>query len=146
MMATRVNFSKPSRKVTKVFIHCSASDNPKHDNVETIDRWHKERGWAGIGYHYYIDKLGQRFIGRDIEKIPAAQKGHNTGSIAICLGGLNDFSELQIGSLRVMLKQINTAYNGNVTFHGHREVENSKSCPNFSYKELLNLNDKGQLL
>ena len=26
-------FEKPKRKVNKVFIHCSASDNPDHDTI-----------------------------------------------------------------------------------------------------------------
>ncbi len=143
-MAEKVNYSKPKRAIDRVFIHCSASDNPKHDNVETIRQWHKERGWSDIGYHFYIDKLGQRFKGRDIEKIPAAQVGHNKGSIAICLGGLNNFTELQKGSLVILCEQINKAHNGDITFHGHCEVS-PKTCPNFDYKTLLKLN-KGKII
>lgn len=139
MLSQRVDFIKPRRKVTKVFIHCSASDNLKHDNVATIERWHKERGFDGIGYHFYIDKLGQRFKGRDIEKTPSAQKGHNTGSIAICLGGLDNFTELQKGSFKDFCLQIKKAL-PNITFHGHCEVS-PKSCPNFDYKTLLNLKE-----
>jgi len=91
----RITFTKPKREVTRVFLHCSASDNPKHDNIKTIAQWHLAR-FKGIGYHFYIDKVGRQFIGRDIEKVPAAQEGHNTGTIAICCGGLADFTELQM--------------------------------------------------
>jgi N-acetylmuramoyl-L-alanine amidase len=144
----RIIFTKPNRKVSRIFLHCSASDNPKHDNIGTIDRWHKERKppFKEIGYHFYIDKLGRQFTGRDIEKIPAAQKGHNTGTIAICCGGLKDFPVIQMDSLKKLCQIINKAYNGQVTFHGHREVEPGKTCPVYKYQELLNLNEKGQMI
>lgn len=143
-MNERADFVKPKRSVDKVFIHCSASDNPKHDNVATIRKWHKERGFSDIGYHFYIDKLGQRFEGRSLEIIPAAQKGHNTGSIAICLGGLEQFSELQFGSLKALCKQIKAAL-PKVTFHGHCEVEKNKTCPVFDYRKILGLDSSGNI-
>ena len=47
-------FSKPSRQVDRVFVHCTATDNPAHDNIKTIRKWHtdpkpKGRGWSDIG-------------------------------------------------------------------------------------------------
>ena len=30
----------------------------RHD-VKEVHQWHLDKGWAGIGYHYYIDKDGQ---------------------------------------------------------------------------------------
>jgi len=32
-------FKKPNRKINTVFIYCSATDNPKHDDVKVIKRW-----------------------------------------------------------------------------------------------------------
>jgi len=81
-------FDKPNRFVDRVFLHCSASDHANHDNVATMDRWHRERGWSGVGYHLFIRKDGTLEDGRDLERTPAAQSGHNRGSIAICLHGL----------------------------------------------------------
>ena len=51
-------FEKPNRVVHSVFLHCSASDNSKHDSVDIMDSWHKKRGWSGVGYHYFIKKDG----------------------------------------------------------------------------------------
>lgn len=136
------SFAKPNRKVTRVFLHCSASDNPAHDNVETIRKWHLARNFADIGYHYYIDKAGKIHEGRELSKVPAAQVGHNTGTIAICLGGLAEFTIAQFQSLRLVCRAIDEAYEGEVSFHGHREVSN-KSCPVFSYKDILALDKKG---
>jgi hypothetical protein len=33
-------FKAPKRPVSRVFIHCSASDNPDHDKVSVIRDWH----------------------------------------------------------------------------------------------------------
>ena len=137
-----IAFTRPLRQVDKVFIHCSASDHPEHDNVDTINRWHLERGWDGIGYHLVITKDGAIHPGRDLEKIPAAQKGHNTGSIAICLTGLRDFTIDQMGALAMLAMVINREYRGAVSFHGHCEVAN-KLCPVFAYRDVLALKDDG---
>lgn len=135
-------FKRPRRAVDKVFIHCSASDRPEDDNVRTINQWHLARGWTGIGYNYYIDKKGKIWNGRDVQKIPAAQAGHNAGSIAICLGGKNFFTPAQFLALENLCGIINITYNGKITFHGHCEVSN-KTCPNFDYKALLELDEEG---
>lgn len=139
-------FRKPKRPVTRIFLHCSASDNPAHDNVATMDKWHKERGWSGVGYHLFIRKSGLLEIGRDIEVTPAAQAGNNTGTIAICLHGLKveNFTQAQFNTLKTLCDQINGAYGGKVTFHGHCEVAR-KACPVFDYRKVLGLDAKGKL-
>ncbi|KMK68567.1 peptidoglycan-binding domain-containing protein [Puniceibacterium sp. IMCC21224] len=139
-------FTKPNRRVTRVFIHCSASDNPDHDNAATIDRWHKANGWSGIGYHIFGRKAGVFETGRDIEKVPAAQGGNNLNTIAICLHGLavDLFTQDQFDALRDLCDQINRAYGGGITFHGHCEVAN-KTCPVFDYRAVLGLDAKGRM-
>lgn len=139
-------FRKPSRPVTRVFLHCSASDNPEHDNVATMDAWHKEKGWNGVGYHFFIRKIGQLETGRNIELTPAAQEGNNTGTIAICLHGLKveKFTQAQFATLKELCRQIYAAYGGNITFHGHCEVAR-KACPVFDYRAVLGLDAKGRL-
>ena len=144
-------FQKPSRFVDRVFLHCSASDVPSHDSVSMIRRWHtdpppKGRGWSDVGYHYFINKSGTVEIGRPINRTPAAQAGHNTGTIAICLHGLDEdkFTEVQFAALKSLCLDINDSYAGALTFHGHREVA-SKACPVFDYKRLLNLDSYGRL-
>ena len=139
-------FRKPSRPVRRVFLHCSASDNPHHDSVAVIDQWHRENGWSGVGYHFFIRKNGILEQGRDLERTPAAQEGHNVATIAICLHGLapNGFTAAQFETLRGLCKQIAEAYGGAVSFHGHCEVA-AKSCPVFPYKGVLGLDADGHL-
>lgn len=143
---TNFTFTKPSRPVSRVFVHCSASDNPAHDSAAVIDAWHKQRGWAGIGYHFFIRKDGTLEKGRDLEKIPAAQEGNNTGTIAICLHGLEreKFTEAQFATLRGLCGQINRAYDGRITFHGHCEVAR-KACPVFDYRAVLGIDKNGRV-
>ncbi len=141
-----MRFIRPVRPVKKVYIHISASDNPDHDNVATIDAWHKARGWAGVGYHFFIRKSGQIERGRDLEKTPAAQRPFNRGTIAICISGLkiDKVTKAELASLVDLCWQINDAYGGQITFHGHREVAN-KACPVIDYKKILGISEKGFL-
>ncbi|RWX56223.1 peptidoglycan recognition protein family protein [Photobacterium chitinilyticum] len=141
-----MTFIKPNRHIEKVFIHCSASDYPQHDNVETMRKWHLERGWQDVGYHYFIRKNGQLDVGRDLEKIPAAQSGHNKNSIAICLHGLKKelFTKKQFESLIDLCKLINKAYEEQIVFRGHREVSD-KNCPVFDYQKILGLSNFGEM-
>jgi len=145
-----VDFKKPSRPVDRVFIHCSASDAvylAGEELVAEIRRWHLARGFREIGYHFVIDKAGRVMAGRSLEKTPAAQEGHNAGTIAICVHGLlrDRFTAEALDTLAFLCRQINAAYGGAVTFHGHCEVNREKTCPVFDYKAVLELDAEGRL-
>ncbi|MEM7060559.1 MAG: N-acetylmuramoyl-L-alanine amidase [Pseudomonadota bacterium] len=141
-----IMFNKPSREIDRVFLHCSASDHKHHDKVSAIKKMHLDRGWSDIGYHYFITKAGKLQNGRPIEKTPAAQRGHNTGTVAICCHGLREdkFTKEQFDTLKKLCVAINNAYDGRVTFHGHKEVA-AKACPVFDYKKVLKLDEFGRL-
>ena len=142
-----MQFVKPDRPVDHVFLHCSASDDPDHDDIATIRAWHVDgNGWSDVGYHYFIRKDGTLQTGRPLERIPAAQAGNNLGSIAICLHGLalENFTDAQYRTLAALAREIDRAYSGRVTFHGHREVS-AKACPVFPYRTVLGLDENGRL-
>ncbi len=40
------------RKIDSIIIHCSATKVGQDFTAADIDRWHRERGFNGIGYHY----------------------------------------------------------------------------------------------
>ncbi len=144
-------FVKPQREVSRVFLHCTASDHPHHDNIETLRDWHVNgNGWSDVGYHELITFGGDILAGRPLERIPAAQKGHNRGTIAIALsGGQNGkpgaFTTAQFEALRLRCQQISDAYGGNITFHGHVEVAPGRSCPVYDYRVILGLDGEGRL-
>ncbi len=141
-----IDFTPPKRLVTAVFLHCSASDNPDHDDVSVIRQWHLANGWSDVGYHFFIKKDGTIQPGRDLERIPAAQAPHNLGTIAMCAHGLakENFTDVQLAAVKGLCDAINRAYEGRVTFHGHCEVAN-KACPVFDYRALLGLDAKGNM-
>jgi hypothetical protein len=138
-------FEAPERPVTRVFIHCSADDSDVegHDLVELITGWHLARSFSTIGYHFILDKTGAILPGRDLELIPAAQKGNNTGTIAICAHGLvfpeHWTKSAQAGAVINLCAMISTAYAGLVAFWAHNEVNSNKTCPVFDHKALLGL-------
>ncbi len=39
------------KEIKRIIIHHSASD---FGDAKLIDKWHKERGWKGIGYHFVV--------------------------------------------------------------------------------------------
>ena len=139
-------YVKPKRAINRVFIHCSASSNPKVD-AKMIDRWHRERGWSCIGYSIVITTDGQAQYGRDLELAGAHTSGYNTGSIGICLNGLHlsDFTEAQFDTLRRICDQINEAYGGGMRFSEHNDVAN-KACPVFDAYAVLGLDAKGYMV
>ena len=139
-------FDKPTRRVKQVFIHVSDSDWAHHDDISVITNWHvEENGWSDVGYHYFIKKNGEIQKGRDLERTPSSQKGHNHATISICLHGKEKFTKRQFESLRRLCKQIHESYYGRITFHGHKEVNSKKTCPNFDYVKVLNLDKDGYM-
>jgi N-acetyl-anhydromuramyl-L-alanine amidase AmpD len=133
--------------VDRVFLHCSASDNPAHDDVEVMRDWHVNgNGWSDVGYHFFVKKDGTVQAGRPLSRTPAAQARHNAGTIAICCHGLAEekFTQTQYEAVIALCKEIDEAYAHEITFHGHREVS-AKSCPVFPYKTVLGLDENGAM-
>jgi N-acetylmuramoyl-L-alanine amidase len=140
-----VPFVMPARPVHVAFIHCSASDHDAHDDAAVIDQWHRQRGWRRIGYHFFLRGDGSIQRGRPLEEVPAAQEGHNTGSIALCLHGFQHFSPAQFDALRRLADTMDHAFSEQgrrLRWRGHREVAN-KLCPNFDYPTVLGLDAGG---
>ena len=146
-MFTSKLFTRPEREVDRVFLHCSASDNPEHDRIDVVRGWHVDgKGWADVGYHYFIRRDGTLEVGRTLERTPAGQAGHNTATIAICLHGLTQerFTKAQYRTLIDLARAMDDACAGMLSFHGHCEVS-SKSCPVFPYRAVLGLDSHGAM-
>jgi N-acetylmuramoyl-L-alanine amidase len=119
------------RAVHWVVIHQSASNNPAHDNIETIRQWHIDRNFSDIGYHWFINKAGEVFKGRDEERLGAHVLGHNKGSIGICLSGQGEKTPEQLKSLEILLIDICGRYElEKKDFLGHNDLAPTE-CPGF---------------
>lgn len=128
------------RTIRRHIIHASATPNTRDHSAADIRRWHREKGWRDIGYHYVIRRDGRIEPGRPLEQTGAHVQGHNTDSIGTCLVGagvaLSDFTPAQIDALRGLHDGLATRFPG-LTLHGHREFTKSKTCPGFNITELL---------
>lgn len=75
---------------TEIIIHCSATKEGADFSIKDIDRWHRERGFKKVGYHYVIRLDGTIEEGRKENEVGAHCLGHNGRSIGICyIGGLD---------------------------------------------------------
>jgi len=133
-----MTLTKSPRTITQIIIHCSATPEGRDFTVRDIDRWHRQRGWQCIGYHYVIYRDGTLHQGRDIKYPGAHTTGHNSHSIGICyIGGLatdgktakDTRTDAQKATLYQLLRDLRTLY-PTATIHGHREFA-KKACPSF---------------
>jgi N-acetylmuramoyl-L-alanine amidase len=125
--------------VSKIIVHCSATrEGDDSINAEVIDRWHKARGWKGIGYHFVILLDGKIETGRMINKCGAHTKGYNCSSIGICyIGGVEKDGKTpkdtrtpeQIASMLELLRVLRKMY-PDAKIHSHRDFA-AKACPSF---------------
>ena len=104
-----------SLTLSKAVLHHTASPDV---SVKEIDRWHKERGWDGIGYHFVIRADGSVEAGRPLNKAGAHAKGRNNW-VGIALTGYDTFTDAQIKSLNALIKKLGIT-------HVERHHEN---CP-----------------
>lgn len=79
------------RAIKHIVVHCTATKEHQEIDATDIDRWHKQRGWSGIGYHYVVLLDGTVQKGRLDSKIGAHVKGFNRKSIGVVyVGGLDE--------------------------------------------------------
>jgi N-acetylmuramoyl-L-alanine amidase len=125
------------RSIDSIIIHCSATPAGREVTVEEIDRWHRQRGFRCIGYHYVIYLDGSLHEGRPLEEVGAHCEGHNAHSIGICyIGGVSDtFTPLdtrtvaQRATLHRLLQELKERF-PKAQIYGHRDFS-AKACPSF---------------
>jgi N-acetylmuramoyl-L-alanine amidase len=74
-------------RVKFIVVHCSATPPDADVDARTIDRWHRQKGWLMIGYHWVIKRDGSVEQGRLPDQPGAHAEGFNDKSIGICLIG-----------------------------------------------------------
>lgn len=130
------------RPIHTIVIHCSATPEGRSVSVEIIRKWHTDRGWRDIGYHYVVDLDGKVHEGRPVGQTGAHVRGHNTGSIGICyVGGVTNDGRLapkdtrtpaQREALKALVAELAETYPGIKTVKGHRDFSGvKKACPCF---------------
>jgi hypothetical protein len=55
--------------------------------AQDIHGWHRQKGWTGIGYHFFVNKKGEIYRGRPVEVEGSHTLGFNSQSIGVCFEG-----------------------------------------------------------
>ena len=131
------------RRIDYIAVHCSATRKGADFKAKDIDKWHKDRGWKCIGYHYVIDLDGTIEKGRPESEVGAHVSGYNSHSIGICyIGGLSKDGKkaedtrtnAQKESLAKLLIQLMVKY-PKAKIMGHRDFPKvHKDCPSFDVR------------
>ena len=135
---------KSTRNINEIILHCSATPEGKDYDVDTIRKWHLQRGFSDIGYHYVIYRDGSIHNGRDVNISGAHCTNHNSISIGVCyIGGLDSTGKkakdtrtnAQKKSFVSLVKQLMGIYNLSIfNVHCHNEYAN-KACPSFKIND-----------
>lgn len=137
---------KSRAPVREVILHCAAIKTGQFEGFtpfqafSTVHRWHKERGFAGFGYHGLIMPDGTFYRGRRYEQIGAHVIGRNLGTIGILL-----IENRQIDAIRMFedyytvaqaraLKAVIASIGGIEKISGHNEYA-PKLCPGFKVNQ-----------
>lgn len=136
LIPTRLKKSR--RTINEIIIHCTATPEGREYTVTEIRRWHIQRGFTDIGYHYVIHLDGRVEPGRNVDIAGAHCTGHNANSIGVVyVGGCgkdgktpkDTRTEAQKSALANLLLDLRKLY-PRATIHGHRDFAN-KACPSF---------------
>lgn len=140
------------REIKEIILHCSATKEGADFSAADIRRWHLQRGFNDIGYHFVVKLDGTVEPGRDINVTGAHCLNHNSRSIGVCyVGGLDRAgrpSDTRTPAQRLALPELIRrlrVHHPSATIHGHREFA-AKACPCFNaaeYAAISPLSDSG---
>ena len=118
----------PRAETNRVIFHHSLSD---FGDVDIIGKWHNERGFEGIGYHFVVPVEGRFQHGRNIRMIGAHALGKNKDSIGVCIVGdfnLYEPNSHQINECARLYHDLCRAYSKTLNIEYHHEL-----CPGFMF-------------
>jgi len=137
-------------------LHVSGTPMGINYNIDMLRDYHvRVKGWSDIGYHYFIDEQGELFEARPLNRNGAHVKGHNRGTIGICVAGGLDKNKLpsdtMTGKQQFIVEALLLALkkgNPNMKVKGHRDYskdsnnngiiepfEYIKFCPGYNAEE-----------
>lgn len=131
------------RTINEIIIHCTDTELGNDYSVTEIDKWHRKRGFAEIGYHYIIHPDGMIDIGRAVTKVGAHCKGHNRYTIGVAyIGGRKDgkytntMTTFQVIAMTNLLNLLCLMYPSIKAINGHNHYS-SKLCPCFNVPKFV---------
>jgi hypothetical protein len=124
----------------ELYIHHTVTSNQRRRREEErrhmrdLEQFHISRGFLTIGYSFVLFRSGRLYVGRGPRALPAAQGGHNSGTIAIaCVGDFRSDRLTRRMKARLIVAAVNVRVRRGVRLvGGHREAPNlreSTECP-----------------
>lgn len=125
------------RSTRRIILHHAESSKCTADDIH---QWHLERGWSGIGYHFFVRKDGLIYRGRPENTVGAHASGANVDSIGICAEGrymTETMPDIQKQAIIELCSYLIDKYNIS-TILKHGDVT-STDCPgvNYPFDEIL---------
>ena len=126
--------SLQNRSTTDTIVIHHVGNTNRDVSAAEIDRWHKNNGWSGIGYHFVIRKDGTIERGRPMDMLGAHCYEHNWHTVGVNIVGSFDDNEpepAQMASAAKLLAALCRYYGlepNRSTIRGHREF-NATACP-----------------
>jgi N-acetylmuramoyl-L-alanine amidase len=125
------------RELNRIIMHSTATQEGKDYDIQDIRKWHLQRGFADVGYHFVIYRNGIIAKGRNIEIQGAHTLGHNKDSVGVAyIGGIDangkakDTRTLaQKVSMRALILYLRLRYRIKKVM-GHKECTHTE-CPSF---------------
>lgn len=131
MTDSRGTKNRPKRAI----LHCAATpDFGDKFGAKDIDKWHRERGWKGCGYHWVLRRSGIWELGRPIELYGAhCRLGGNIDTVGLCYMGTHHPAPEQLEALVAKARELKTQFGIEVDdWFGHYEIDGRKPrCPGF---------------
>lgn len=132
------NLKGPKDPKDTIILHCSATYPGQDVGVAEIDRWHRQRGFDCIGYHYVVRLDGTVEEGRPYHRDGAHAIGWNHRAVGICyIGGYDEKGRpadtrtpQQRSALLRLILRLKKEHPTLVRILGHRDVAR-KECPCF---------------
>jgi N-acetylmuramoyl-L-alanine amidase len=126
----------PHRAINLIVLHHTGADTPFSgvDDWYEIDRYHRKKGWRGIGYHYGIAPDGSVWALRPVRLIGAHAEGHNALSIGVVVWGNKKKTEAQYQALNRLLQVLQRRFpSAKVALHGQLKPT---ACPSLDTARL----------
>lgn len=125
-----------------IILHHAAADG----TAEDVHRYHKDvNKWAGIAYHFYVDKLGCITKGRELDWNGGHTENYNRNSVGVCFEGNfeeNEMNAAQLAAGRELIAYLRGIYpDAEIVKHGEL---NATACPgkHFPMEEMLRSEDE----
>jgi hypothetical protein len=124
----------------ELYLHHTVTPSHRRSRAEErrhmreLEQAHLARGFLTIGYSFVLFPSGRLYEGRGPRGLPAAQGGHNTGTIAIaCVGDYRTDELTRRMKARLVVAAVNVRVRRGVRLvGGHREAPNLREqteCP-----------------